>query len=397
MTTGRTMGQPPASDVRELFITGMPRSGTTLLERVMCLHDDVLVFGQPLPLVYVELKRRFLRESDKCSPLEERLPINDSFASTYVDPAAFARYLEERSMDFDWLSGVFNSMADFDGWRTRPSQDDGSLWDSLSRAATRNLSSYLGFTLRTLAGSERPRYLGCKEVRCEEFVPYLLSTNRKVLLMIREPRDVVVSMNRGRGREFTGPPRPLLFDLRQWRKCCAFALAYEHDPNLLIVRYEDLVSEPVAQAQRISDFLGLEAFRRASLESELRSPDGEPWDANSSHWAASVISDRSVGSYESLLGREEARFAEALCLPELKAFGYRTTLTDAVEIEEALAEFHEIGPLERPELAFYRWSTDRLDEERRRWNLLRRGSFEPGFFLFERSFKRLRRCVDMAS
>ena len=44
----------------DFFITGMGRSGTTLLEKLLCNHKDLSVLSQPLPLVFIDLKKRFL-------------------------------------------------------------------------------------------------------------------------------------------------------------------------------------------------------------------------------------------------------------------------------------------------------------------------------------------------
>jgi Sulfotransferase family len=43
-----------------LFVTGMQRSGTTLLEKLLHAHPELSVLSQPFPLLFVEVKRAFL-------------------------------------------------------------------------------------------------------------------------------------------------------------------------------------------------------------------------------------------------------------------------------------------------------------------------------------------------
>ena len=43
-----------------LFVTGMERSGTTLLDRLLASQRHLSMLSQPFPLLFVETKRAFL-------------------------------------------------------------------------------------------------------------------------------------------------------------------------------------------------------------------------------------------------------------------------------------------------------------------------------------------------
>ena len=58
--------------------------------------------------------------------------------------------------------------------------------------------------------------IGSKEIFCEEYIPYFLSNGVKVILLIRDPRDIITSLNFGKGADFTGEIRPTLFNIRNW-------------------------------------------------------------------------------------------------------------------------------------------------------------------------------------
>ncbi len=46
------------------LITGMSRSGTTLLEKLLDSHQELKVLSQPLPLFYRYLKQQFFLKID---------------------------------------------------------------------------------------------------------------------------------------------------------------------------------------------------------------------------------------------------------------------------------------------------------------------------------------------
>ena len=69
-----------------VFVTGMARSGTTLLDKLLSLHPNAFVASQPLPLLYVWVKRAFWESSPSNSSPETitiQYPLNDMFGEHY--------------------------------------------------------------------------------------------------------------------------------------------------------------------------------------------------------------------------------------------------------------------------------------------------------------------------
>lgn len=373
---------------RRLFVTGMPRSGTTLLDKILSMHPQAHVFSQPLPLLYVRLKRAFLdsrRDSAHLSPAVRRYPLNDSFASTYSCPDDLKRFLAALLLDAAFCRSVLEEMQDFDGRYTAPSEPSRVL-DGYRSAP---LDDFTRHYLDMLRPSLRAEVVGSKEVSCEEFVPYYLGRGFRVLQIVRDPRDVVASLDFGEGPRFAGGPKPLLFNLRQWRKSVAFALALRRDSGFLTVSYEELVRDPNVTLARITEFLELRRFPSEYLDSDLRSQSGDVWRSNSSHGAVSRIGTLSVGRYRSLLRSETDLFVQAVCYPELKVLGYEVAIEED-QVESILSDYQERRAHSRPELSGYSWGKDRLEEELVRWNALRGDTFDPRYFLFEGAFSRLR-------
>ena len=113
-------------------------------------------------------------------------------------------------------------------------------------------------------------YTGGKEILCEEYVPYLLSKGVRVIIIIRDPRDVIVSLNFREKDNLTGKKRPILYSLRLWRKSVAFALECENDSNFMWLKYEDLIENPIKILNKITSFLNIDVFDPNILEDGIR-------------------------------------------------------------------------------------------------------------------------------
>src|SRR5687767_3134087 len=93
-----------------LFLTGMQRSGTTLLERMLGL------LSQPFPLLFVEAKSDFLRGLGRSGV---RYPLGHLFLEDGYRPEDFHRHLEELRFDGARLQRIFEEMQGFSGQYTR--------------------------------------------------------------------------------------------------------------------------------------------------------------------------------------------------------------------------------------------------------------------------------------
>lgn len=367
---------------RRLFVTGTPRSGTTLLDKLLSAHPEIRVHSQPLPLLYVEVKRAFL--ASRGGVAAGCYPLNDMFRESYYPPPELRTFLDSFELDHRFCRRVLTEMLSFSGQGVRP-QEPFRVLDGYRPAV---LYEFVDRYLSTLAPLRRWAVVGSKEVFCEEYVPYLLSRGSRVLQVLRDPRDVVTSLDHGRGELYTGRRKPHLWNVRQWRKSVAFALAHKDHPGFLAVRYEDLVREPLEVLSEIAAFLGVGEFEPDMGVRELRSPSGELWSSNSSHSSSARITARSVGSYRRHLAREVDRFIQATCLAEMRRLGYELGI-GVDDVVPVLESYRESAPPARPELAGYAWSPERCAEEQQRLKRLREGSFEAPLFLFEKAFAEL--------
>ena len=368
-----------------LLVTGMQRSGTTLLEKLLASHPDVSVLSQPFPLLFVEAKRAFLRDRLGES---SAYPLGPLFPEERYVPEDLARFLSEWRLGPREVRGVFAAMEGFSGQYTR--LRPGELDTALSGLAPGDLMDIVSHLYRALSGAPGARVHGGKETICEELLPFLLARGCRGIVILRDPRDVLASLNHGRGREHGGRLKPTLFNLRNWRKSVAFALHLESCPLFAWLRYEDLVARPLEALSPLASLLEIPSFEEDLFASGIRERDGRIWEGNSSRGALHGVSGASVGAWRKVLAPEAARFAEAACYPELVRLGYPVSLAWE-EVPEILASFEDPYGLEREDLSEHT-GTAALCQELRRVELLPGPASRSGF-LFEDVHDTLRQAV----
>jgi hypothetical protein len=373
---------------QSLFVTGMHRSGTTLLGRLLDELSGVSVLSQPFPLLYVHVKRSFLRALGTDDPY----PIGNLFLEDRYDRTALENHLSRWRITGPELVALFAEMAFYSGQATRFTREE------LDRAFAQitgsdDFVSVVEKLNRLLARDSRSSWFGSKETICEEFVPSFLDRGLRCVVVIRDPRDVIASLNHGRGEEFGGLVKPTLFNIRSWRKSVAHVLALEGRAGFRWCRYEDLVRDPAGTIAQIAEGFGIEGAPRRR-EVPLRDPGGAVWLGNSSHGEREGIFDSSVGAHERLLDAGARRLIEASCFLELRLLGYETTLS-AEQAGETLRDITE--PYSRTRRGMERDEAgevnSRLECER-----LARVAEAPGpdserWFVYERAHARLRQAL----
>ncbi|WP_436011066.1 sulfotransferase [Rhizobium sp. LjRoot254] len=204
-TDRRKLVEPSESTTIEdvIFIAGVHRSGTTLLESLIQARFDVRVLRAPVP----ENEGQFLQDV-----------MRDEVA--YGGPGMFAFFDQSR------LSPVVDPTL-------------------AAQARARLLLQWDHWTLGDSATllEKTPANI----VR----MPYLRSVfpNAKFIVLVRDPRAVVLSV-----KKWNPSPNELLF--MNW--CSAYATALNDlDDDCLFVRYEDLCDDPERELDRIGAFTSL--------------------------------------------------------------------------------------------------------------------------------------------
>lgn len=323
-----------ASTFTPFLVTGMARSGTTLLDKLLASHEQTIAFSQPLPWLYRHLKTVFYQQE---SITAGRYVLNDLFNESSYSPEMFRDFLGQYSLSRQDLQHVFTSM---EGWSGRQYKDyDTEKLIDLGAGST--LIEFYSLFLNLVIEENNKTLLavGTKEILIEEYIPYFSQSGVKSIVIIRDPRDVITSLNVGAGSQYGGGHRPTLFHLRNWRKSIAVANAFQSD--VLLVKYEDLLGDTYQTLTRITSFLGVDAFPNAYFDTGIRDINGEQWAGNSSTGTHKGINHDNIGKFEQYLTSEMIGYIEYFCRPEMNLLGYPFTLPP--QLPTCFQEQFEVG------------------------------------------------------
>jgi hypothetical protein len=358
-----------------LFLTGAQRSGTTLLAKLLDAQPAVSMLSQPFPLLFVDAKRAFLQS---IGAGEEQYPLGHLFQELRYTGSELTAFLASWRIAPESLAELFARMDGYSGQYTKFTREQISGLETAGDFAT-----VVARLQRALSPRSHARWYGSKETTCEELVPYLLDRGFRCVIVVRDPRDMVASLNHGLGTEYAGSPKPTWFNVRSWRKSVAHVLALEGQPRFHWCRYEDVVADPARELTRLSSALELDLDVPPRLELQ--------WSGNSSYGDRDGISAHSVRAYRDVLSGELASAVEAACLPELQLLGYETALTkdDALHALKTFAEPYEVT---RAGMDRDRANAENARVERERLERIASpvGPHSSAWFLFERAHARLR-------
>ena len=331
-----------------VFVTGTLRSGTTLLSKLLALALDTSPIVQPVQLILVRLKALFL-EQVGVPDWYVKYPLADDSFQTAIDMNAFIAFLEryrlERDVVQSWLVDDFR----YSGVISKPDDDI----SPLSSWPGGDLKSFLLAYLAVLrAGAHKVVW---KEVFCESYLPYLVRGKMPSVAIIRDPRDVILSQIAGNSDQHVGPRRPLLFQIRQWRKSVAWSLWLEEQAYGSRLSFEDLVRSPDAVVGGVlGSFFSPSAFTSLIKNARLNS--------NSSFSNFTTVEPSAIGRYKLHLRSDIREFIEAACWPEMRLLEYEQSLSYS-EALEVLGQSKLSFPQERPELSYYEYCPERSREE----------------------------------
>lgn len=328
-----------------LFVTGMFRSGTTLLARLLHTHESIVCASDPYRPFFNCLRDSIADDLgvdvDPYDPLgsyyadEEELHLFDAIQSASLD-RQFDRDRE------DLLSRIQSHGGQFSPKIIKNLDEiPGKTFESVYRNLLAKVPEHYG------SGGEQ--WLATKEVWTTEFVPALARSfpEGQFLLVVRDPRAVAASNNVQETEQY-----PWTFLARQWRKLAILSWAYDRDPELTdrvhLIRYEDLVQSPRDTVTEICSFLDIDLDERVLDPSNFVDGHGDQWLQNTSYeeGGASFNTD-SVDKWRGVLTKSETAFIEQCCLPSMAEFAYELEATDGMGIDDTLlADPPVVGPSE---------------------------------------------------
>lgn len=224
-----------------------------------------------------------------------------------------------------------------------------------------DLESYQAYYARAAADfleQTRARYAPAKHLVLKETTltrefpdVFELLPDTIFVVCVRDPRDVVASLikvgerMRDGGKDNWYLKRDMKQFARDYKSFYLRALK-EQDPafrtNLLFVKYEDLVRQPDRELAKIVEFTGLDLPRLHDAaiwqRNELDFKGTESWEPSrpwSSELWGKAISQARIGSYRDVLTDTEIATLEAECADVFHVFGYnKPEVSEATPVAE---------------------------------------------------------------
>ncbi len=306
---------------QHLFVFGMFRSGTTLLARMLDTHEEIVCASDPI--------RPFYNAVRDSVAAEQNIDVDpyDPLGAYFADDAALDLYDAIQTTTFDrpfdrdseeLLARIVDHCEPFSPYIADALDAQQTTGDSFADVFEQLLAE-----VPAQYGSGDEEWVATKEVWTTEFTPAVKDSlpDSKFILMVRDPRAVCASKH-SRDAKY-----PWLFLARQWRKLALLTHLYATDDRLaddvLVVRYEDLVTTPEETATRMCEFLDIELDERILNPSEFTDGRGEPWIQNTSYddEEPSFNTD-SVRKWEQQLDERVISYIERLCISEMVLFDY---------------------------------------------------------------------------
>jgi hypothetical protein len=252
-----------------IFIVGVPRSGTSLLGRIVGLSPDVSIFEETglFSLVYA---RRY--------PFRAYAHQKQRGTSTINPLGATAANLSDHLRSIDRLRNLLRRMLEYTrvrGYDLRPSNGLSDTQNIELDAGDEELIDVLYGKYQSLTGSDfggalrvllRDFRLLAQTPRIAEKTPthflYLASIfhyfpDARVVFISRDARDVLASYVGTFSHLHISWKRAARHIHRLCDKASAVAKSYGDDRRVLYVDYQELVSETLATVGRVYEFVGV--------------------------------------------------------------------------------------------------------------------------------------------
>ncbi len=271
-----------------IFVVGMPRSGTTLLAALLSAHSQLAIGPET---AYFDLVWKPLERGQSLGVWSE---VERTLVSWFEKPSVALMKLPTAELLEEWHAA----------WT------DGKLSHNLILSRVMEINAVRQG--KTRWGEKTPGHF--------LFVPAIKHEypDAHIVYIIRDPRDIHLSLTKvswNTGNAFNHAV--------QWREYQAICQRYRarYGPSLIVIRYEDLVSDPGPVLAGLTEQLGLQ-FEEDMLtryrEQPLFDLRDEPWKQR----VATTIDATNAGKWRTQLNPDLLGIFNRLCGSSLRQLGY---------------------------------------------------------------------------
>ena len=274
----------PVSTSQPIFITGADRSGTTLLYQLLGSHRNISMVRRTNLFRWFYNRHGSLESDENLTRALDELLSYQRIGVLHPNRETILSALETGPRSY------------------------GHLFDALhSQEADRR---------------GKPRWAD-KSLHHEYHAHEILSEfpSARIIHMLRDPRDRFVSAS----RRYDSKQKSASAIAGRWVDSAAAATnnAQKFEDNYLVLRFEDLLTEPQGQLERVCAFLD-EPFDNEMFTMTPDGADPENSDPNSSFGdiAPGTISTSPIGRYRKKLSEREVAFIEIVSRQHMVTHGY---------------------------------------------------------------------------
>jgi hypothetical protein len=306
----------------QFLISGMFRSGTTMLARMLHANPNIVCASDPFAPIFKSFRNSV--SEDLLDTFDPNAPLHDY----YLDRKQNALFQEMQERDFSQkilprevvaLQGQIKKHCLPYSPLIVPylNELDGASYEQLFESAIK--------IILKVYGNEKEQTIGFKEVWVNEFTPHFqkLKAGNRIIHLIRDPRSVVAS------NFASGSTYPLLFLVRQWRKIATLAWNYaQGSSDVKLIRFEDLLSKPEAVARELCEFLSVDFHKNMTEPSSYIDGAGKSWRQNTSFRMNSerdgerAFNCTALDKWKQVLKDEVLALIDLFCSKEMALLGY---------------------------------------------------------------------------
>ena len=312
----------------QLLATGMFRSGTTLLARMLDSHPSICLASDPFAPLFKcfrdEIAYNLMGES-----FDFNSPLNDYYFDQFQQNLFQA--IQDQNFNLPLKYHNINDIKKKISEHCRPySPQIIDHLDNLKGTTYKDIIKNGFDIIRKSYGKRYEKIVGIKEVWTTEFSPHFLKTfdSAKIIIIIRDPRAVIASNYATQTHRY-----PFLFLSRQWRKLTLLGQYYSDSfPNVLLLKFEDLINEPEVFTKNICKFLGVSFHDNLITPSRFKDGSNNEWIQNSTYKEVKMGFNKGViNKWSKVLTESQLKFIEALCYFEMLKMDYKMNFVFSVD------------------------------------------------------------------
>jgi len=218
------------------------RCGTTLVQRLLCASDNGFVYGEEIGNQFRNLAGLFATQIKACD--QNGQAMDDAFA------LALAGGLR------DWRPGL-----------TPPAKIVLNAWADVFYQFPVGLAVFGEAIGRPVWGFKWP---GCQADTLRTYLTLMPRT--KVVYVLR---NVVDALKSAKARRFVTSTEGAEGFCAEWARNVAGLAALAGDPQLLVIKYEDLIEDRETVLAALSDFTGVRNMRRSEFDLKVNTFEGQ--------------------------------------------------------------------------------------------------------------------------